>query len=62
MADSRLHIDGDVSISPQSPSGNDLLRDGLDIHPEIPESANYNPTGAKLNQKRFHLAVGLRRA
>lgn len=59
LGDSRLHIDGDISILPQSPSGNYLLRDGADTHPEIPATTNYNPAGAKLNQKRYHFAVGL---
>ena len=55
----RLHLDADVSILPQHPAGNLLLRDGPVLHTELPRSANYNPAGAKLNQRRFHLATGL---
>lgn len=58
MGTTRLHVDGDISILPQEPSGNFLLRDGRDTHPEIPVDANYNPAGAKLDQKRYHLALG----
>ena len=54
----RVHVDGDVSIIPQDPAGNYLLRDGANTHPVIPQDGNYNPAGAKLVQKRFHVAVG----
>jgi len=55
----RLHVDGDVSILPQKPSGDLLLRDGPEMHTELPIDANFNPAGAKLNQDRYHLAMGL---
>ncbi len=54
-----LHVDGDVSILPQDPSGNLLLRDGLTLHNELPIDANFNPAGAKLDQQRYALNVGL---
>jgi outer membrane receptor protein involved in Fe transport len=59
VASARLHVDGDVSIIPQDPSGSYLLRDGDGIHTELPVDANYNPVGAKLDQKRYHLVLGL---
>jgi len=55
----RFHIDGDVSILPQDPSGNYALLDGTQLHPELGVDTNFNPAGAKLNQKRYHLVVGL---
>jgi len=55
----RFHVDGDVSILPQDPSGNYVLLDGTQLHPELGVDANFNPAGAKLNQKRYHLVVGL---
>jgi outer membrane receptor protein involved in Fe transport len=54
-----FHVDGDVSILPQDPSGNLLLRDGATLHGELPSNVNYNPAGAKLNQQRYHLTLGL---
>jgi iron complex outermembrane receptor protein len=54
-----LHVDGDVSILPQAPSGNLLLRDGENLHNELPIDANYNPAGAKLDQQRYALNLGL---
>ncbi len=56
---SRLHLDGDLSILPQDPSGNYLLRDGRTVHSEFPLNVNFNPAGAKLNQQRYHLVAGL---
>jgi outer membrane receptor protein involved in Fe transport len=55
----RFHVDGDVSILPQKPTGDLLLRDGPELHTELPIDANFNPAGAKLNQDRYHLAMGL---
>src|SRR5262249_21589570 len=55
----RLHLDGDVSVLRQAPSGSLLLRDGTTLHNELPIDANYNPAGAKLNQERYYAAVGL---
>ncbi len=54
-----FHIDGDISILPQTPAGNLLLRDGEILHNELPINANYNPTGAKLDQQRYALNLGL---
>ncbi len=54
-----FHIDADVSILPQTPSGNLLLRDGEILHNELPIDANYNPTGAKLDQQRYAVNLGL---
>ena len=54
-----LHIDADVSILPQKPAGNLLLRDNTTLHTEFPLQANYNPAGAKLNQQRYHLVSAL---
>ena len=54
----QMHVDADVSILPQDPAGNLLLRDGTDVHTDFPVHANYNPSGAKLNQQRYQLAVG----
>jgi iron complex outermembrane receptor protein len=54
-----FHVDGDVSILPQDPTGNLLLRDGTTVHDELPINANYNPAGAKLDQQRYHLSLGL---
>ena len=53
------HVDGDVSVLSQDPNGNMLLRDGPVLHRELPVNANYNPAGAKLDQERYHLSVGL---
>ncbi|TXH04780.1 MAG: TonB-dependent receptor [Nevskiaceae bacterium] len=55
----RFHVDGDVSVLPQKPNGNLLLRDGGTLHTELPVNANYNPDGNKLNQERYHLVTGL---
>ena len=54
-----LHVDADVSVLPQRPPGNLLLRDGTTLHTELPIDANYNPAGAKLDQQRYQLAVRL---
>jgi len=58
LGSTQMHVDADVSILPQDPAGNLLLRDGTDVHTELPVHANYNPSGAKLNQQRYQLAVG----
>jgi len=55
----QLHVDGDVSILRQAPSGNLLLRDGTTLHDELPIDANYNPARAKLDQERYQLSLGL---
>ncbi len=54
-----FHVDADVSVLPQDPSGNLLLRDGDILHNELPIDANYNPAGAKLDQQRYALNLGL---
>ncbi len=59
VGETRFHVDADVSLLPQDPSGNFMLRDGSSLHPELPPNANYNPAGAKLNQNRYHVALGL---
>ena len=56
---SHVHVDADVSILPQRPAGNLLLLDGTDLHDELPIHANYNPVGAKLDQQRYQLALGM---
>lgn len=56
---SHWHVDADVSILPQRPAGNLLLLDGDDLHTNLPIHANYNPQGAKLNQQRYQLALGV---
>jgi outer membrane receptor protein involved in Fe transport len=56
---SNFHVDGDVSVMPQSPAGNLLLRDGPTLHNELPIDANFNPAGAKLDQQRYALNLGL---
>jgi iron complex outermembrane receptor protein len=55
----KFHVDADVSVLPQKPAGNLLLRDGRTLHTELPVNANYNPNGNKLNQQRYHLVGGL---
>jgi outer membrane receptor protein involved in Fe transport len=55
----RLHVDGDLSLLLQDPAGNPLLRDGATVHHELPINANHNPAGARLDQDRYHLTVGL---
>jgi iron complex outermembrane receptor protein len=59
LGPAQFHVDGDVSILPQDPAGNLLLRDGTFVHSELPIDANYNPSGAKLDQQRYHLALRL---
>jgi outer membrane receptor protein involved in Fe transport len=59
VADTRLHVDADVTVLPQAPPGNLLLRDGDVLHNELPIDANYNPAGNKIDQHRYHLALGL---
>ncbi len=59
LGSARFHLDGDVSVLSQDPTGNLLLRDGAALHRELPLHANYNPAGAKLDQDRYHLALGL---
>ncbi len=54
-----FHVDGDISILPQAPAGNLLLLDGTTLHTELPINANYNPSGAKLDQQRYALNLGL---
>jgi iron complex outermembrane recepter protein len=54
-----FHVDADVSVMPQVPAGNQLLRDGEVLHNELPIDANFNPAGAKLNQQRYALNLGL---
>jgi iron complex outermembrane receptor protein len=58
LGSTQMHVDADVSILPQHPAGNLLLRDGTEVHTDLPVHANYNPSGAKLNQQRYQLAVG----
>ena len=57
----RFHIDADATILPQKPS-NLLFRggpNGPQLHDELFSfDANHNPSDAKLNQKRFHVALG----
>ncbi len=55
----RFHADGDVSVLRQTPSGDLLLRDGPTLHNELPIDVNYNPAGAKLNEERYQLVLGL---
>jgi outer membrane receptor protein involved in Fe transport len=55
----RFHVDFDISILSQEPAGNLLLRDGTVLHREFPPNANYNPTGAALDQDRYNLSLGL---
>ena len=52
-------VDADLSILPQDPTGSFLRRDGDTVHQELLADANYNPAGARLNQMRYHLVVGL---
>ena len=59
FGEARLRVDADLSILPQDPTGSYLLRDDDTVHNELPANANYNPAGAKLKQRRYHLAVGL---
>jgi len=59
LADTRLHVDADVTVLPQAPPGNLLLRDGDVLHTELPIDANYNPAGNKINQDRYHLGLGI---
>ncbi|MGH8595955.1 MAG: hypothetical protein ACREXT_04775, partial [Gammaproteobacteria bacterium] len=59
VGSARFHVNADVSILPQDPAGNLLLRDGPTVYSELPVDANYNPAGAKLDQERYHLALGL---
>ena len=59
LGDANFHVDGDVSVLPEDPSGNLLLRDGGTLHTEFGEDVNFNPSGAKLDQQRYHLALGL---
>jgi len=54
-----LHVDADLSIMPQDPAGNLLLRDGSTLHSEFSEDVNFNPAGAKLDQQRYALNLGL---
>ncbi len=59
MGSANFHIDADISILPQDPSGNLLLRDGRRIHNEFSVDTNFNPKGAKLDQRRFNVVAGL---
>jgi iron complex outermembrane recepter protein len=59
LGGTKLRIDADLSILPQAPSGNLLLRDGANVHNELGPDVNFNPAGAKLNQQRYHLAASL---
>ena len=59
FGEARLRVDADLSILPQDPTGSFLLRDGDTVHNELPVDANFNPAGARLDQRRYHLAVGL---
>ena len=55
----KFRLDADVSILPQHPSGNLLLRDGASVHNELGVDVNFNPAGARLDQQRYHLAATL---
>jgi iron complex outermembrane recepter protein len=55
----RLKLDGDITLLRQIPSGSLLLRDGQTLHNELSDLVNYNPSGAKLNQERYQLALSL---
>ena len=59
FGEARFRIDADLSILPQDPTGSYLLRDGDTVHNELPVNANFNPAGARLDQRRYHLALGL---
>ena len=59
LGGTKLRIDADLSILPQDPSGNLLLRDGASVHDELGVDVNFNPAGARLNQQRYHLAASL---
>ena len=52
-------MDFDLSFLSQDPAGNLLLRDGTELHHELPVNANYNPNGAALDQDRYNLSLGL---
>jgi outer membrane receptor protein involved in Fe transport len=59
LGGTKLRIDADISILPQRPSGNLLLRDGRTAHSELGVDVNFNPAGARLDQQRYHLAASL---
>jgi iron complex outermembrane recepter protein len=59
LGSARFHLDADVSILPQAPAGNLLLRDGTVVHRELPIYANFNPANAGLDQQRYSLSAGL---
>ena len=59
VGSTHLHLDADLSVVPQDPSGNTLLLDGTHLHPELSANSNFNPAGARLNQKRYHVAASL---
>ncbi|HUP92829.1 MAG TPA: TonB-dependent receptor [Solimonas sp.] len=57
-----FHLDADVSVVPQGP-GNVTFRRSVGgvqrlSNDLVPEDANHNPTDAKLDQQRYHLAGG----
>lgn len=58
LADGRLHVDGDLTSIPQVP-GNVIYRNGRRLRTDkVPIEANHNPSDAKLDQNRGHLALG----
>ena len=54
----RFHLDLDLTSIPQKP-GNVIFRNGPKLRTDIlPVNANHNPSDAKLDQQRGHLAMG----
>ena len=52
-----FHFDGDVTLLHQDPAS-PHVRTGPVLSPLNPLDANYNPSNGKLNQNRYHAAIG----
>ena len=54
-----FHLDADVGVVPQEP-GSTTFRNGGTLRTDlVPEDANHNPSDAKMDQTRIHVATGL---
>jgi iron complex outermembrane recepter protein len=53
-----FHLDADLTFLPQTP-GSTTFRNGGTLRTDlVPDDANHNPSDAKMDQRRYHVAAG----
>lgn len=57
LAGGQFHIDADITLQHQVPTS-PVVREGRVLTNKTPLDANYNPADAKVNEDRYHFAVG----